>query len=60
MSYVAVGDGYKKGNVVDGKIYIDNIYLYFEQVGKEGMLIFAVCCTMLSIGSFNVFGVIVT
>lgn len=60
MSYVAVGESYKKGNVVDGKIYIDNIFLYFDQLGQEPLLIMAVLCTMLSIGSFNVFGVIVT
>ena len=35
MSYVAVGESYKKGNVVDGKIYIDNIFLYFDQLGQE-------------------------
>jgi hypothetical protein len=41
MSYVAVGDSYKKGNEVDGKIYIDNIFLYFDQLGQERNLIIA-------------------
>ena len=48
MSYVAVGEGYKKGNVVDGKIYIDNIYLYFEQVGKEGKNIYKLIINWLN------------